>query len=117
MMPEYSLTLGNAVKQAREKMNLTQNDVAVAADIDVRTVLNIENYRGNPKLEVLYHLVRSLNLNAQEIFYPEMSRESSALLQLQQIIGTCSDEEIGALIPLVNSVLTALRDRNSQIIK
>ena len=50
-MPEYSRPLGDAVKRAREKMGFTQNEVAEKADIDVRTVLNIENYRGNPKME------------------------------------------------------------------
>ena len=60
-MHEYSRPLGDAVKRARGKLDLTQNEVADIADIDVRTVLNIENYKGNPKMEVLYPLVRALN--------------------------------------------------------
>ena len=61
-MQEYSRPLGDAVKRARGKLGLTQNEVADAADIDVRTVLNIENYKGNPKMEVLYPLVRALKI-------------------------------------------------------
>lgn len=45
-MSEYSHPLGDAVKRARGKMGLTQNEVADAVDIDVRTVLNIDN--GSP---------------------------------------------------------------------
>lgn len=45
-MPEYSRPLGDAVKRARGKLGLTQSEVADAANIDVRTVLNIENYKG-----------------------------------------------------------------------
>jgi len=115
-MSKYSHTLGDAVKYARGKLNLTQNDVAAKAGVDVRTVLNIENYKGNPKLEVLYPLVRALNLNTQEIFYPEMFRDSASLQQLQQLIGECSDAEAEALIPIIISVLTALRDQNAKII-
>ena len=48
-MQEYSRSLGDVIKRARGKLGLTQNEVADAADIDVRTVLNIENYKGNPK--------------------------------------------------------------------
>ena len=44
-MYEYSRPLGDAVKRARGKLDLTQNEVANAADVDVRTVLNIENYK------------------------------------------------------------------------
>lgn len=39
-MPEYSQPLGDAVRRAREELSLTQLEVAEAADIDVRTVLN-----------------------------------------------------------------------------
>ena len=57
-MQEYSRSLADAVKRARGELGLTQNQVANIAEIDERTVLNIENYKGNPKLEVLYPLVR-----------------------------------------------------------
>ena len=60
-MPEYARLLGDAVKRARGDLGLTQNEVANAADVDVRTVLNIENYKGNPKMEVLFPLVRTLS--------------------------------------------------------
>lgn len=49
-MHEYSYPLGDAVKRARGRSGLTQSQVADLADIDVRTILNIENYKGNPKL-------------------------------------------------------------------
>ena len=116
-MPEYSRPLGDAIKRARGKMGLTQNEVADAADIDVRTVLNIENYKGNPKLEILYPLVRALKIDAREIFNPEMKRESPALRQLRLLIEDCSEEEAAAIIPVFSSVLTALRDQNAALIK
>ena len=53
-MQDYTKSLGSAVKQARDNLGYTQARVAELADIDVRTVLNIENFKGNPKLEVLY---------------------------------------------------------------
>ena len=56
-MPDYSNTLGDAVRRARMKLDLTQSEVTESIDVDVRTVLNIENSKGNPKMEVLYPLV------------------------------------------------------------
>lgn len=116
-MPDCSKALGDSLKRAREKMKLTQSDVAALAGVDTRTVLNIENYRGNPKFEVLYPIVRALNLDMREIFYPEMSRDSVSLNYLQQTIGTCTDDEAEILIPIVASVLSALRNENSQKIE
>ena len=112
-MHDYSRPLGDAVKHARGKLDLTQNEVADLADIDVRTVLNIENYKGNPKMEVLYPLVRALKIDAREIFNPEIRRESPALRQLRVLIEECSEEEAAAIIPVFQSVLTALRDKNA----
>ena len=109
-MSDCSYTLGNAVKRARGKLNLTQNQVANAANIDVRTVLNIENYKGNPKLEVLYPLVRALNLDTQEVFYPELANSSPALTNLHHLLTDCSEEEAEALIPIITSVLEVLRN-------
>ena len=116
-MPEYSRPLGDAVKRARGKLGLTQNEVADAANIDVRTVLNIENYKGNPKLEVLYPLVRVLKMDSREIFNPEIGRETPALRQLRLLIEECSEDEAAAIIPVFLSVLTALRDANATPIK
>lgn len=112
-MHDYSRPLGDAIKRARGKLDLTQNEVADLADIDVRTVLNIENYKGNPKMEVLYPLVRALKIDAREIFNPEIRRESPALRQLRVLIEECSEEEAAAIIPVFQSVLTALRDKNA----
>ena len=116
-MHEYSRPLGDAVKRARGKLDLTQNEVADIADIDVRTVLNIENYKGNPKMEVLYPLVRALKIDAREIFNPEMQRETPALRQLRLLIEDCSEEEAAAIIPVFKAVLIALRDKNATSIK
>lgn len=108
-MPEYSRPLGDAVKRARGELELTQRQVADAADIDVRTVLNIENYKGNPKLEILFPLVRALKLDAREIFYPELRRESPALRRLRFLVEECSEEEAAALVPAVEAILATLR--------
>ena len=53
-MQDYSRPLGDALKRARGESGCTQRQVADKIGKDVRTVLNIENYKGNPKLEVLY---------------------------------------------------------------
>ncbi len=110
-MPEYSRPLGDAIKRARRKAGLTQYEVADAADIDVRTVLNIENYKGNPKLEVLYPLVRALKIDAREIFNPEIQRDSPALSQLRLLVEECTEQEAAAMVPVFTSVLSALRSQ------
>ena len=78
--------------------------------------MNIENYKGNPKLEVLFPLVRVLKIDPREIFHPEMRRGSPAIRQLRFLIEDCSEQEAATLIPVIDSVLSALRaDKPSKI--
>ena len=116
-MSEYSRSLGDAVKRARGKAGLTQNEVAEAIDVDSHTILNIENYKGNPKMEVLYPLIRALKIDAREIFNPEIHRESPSICTLRLLIEECSEEEATAMIPIFQAVLSALRDKNALPIK
>jgi DNA-binding XRE family transcriptional regulator len=79
--------------------------------------MNIENFKGNPKLEILYPLIRMLNIDAQEVFYPELQQESPHLRQLMQLMSDCSDQEAETLIPIIQTILTALRSKEYLQIK
>lgn len=108
-MREFSRPLGDAVKRARGEQDLTQDKVAAMIGRDTRTVMNIENYKGNPKMEVLYPLIRALQIDSREIFNPEMSRESPAIRRLRLLLSDCSEQEAATLIPVVEAVMSALR--------
>ena len=56
-MQDYARPLGDAVKVARNDLRLTQEQVASQINTDSRTIMNIENYRGNPKMGTLYPLI------------------------------------------------------------
>ena len=112
-MQDFSHPLGDAIKRARGELDLTQRQVADKINVGVRTVLNIENYKGNPKMEVLFPLIRALRIDSREVFYPEMQRESPAIRQLRFLIEDCSEQEATALISIIESVLSVLRQENT----
>ena len=85
-MQEFSQPLGDAVKKARGELGLTQNQVADQIDVDVRTVMNIENYKGNPKMEILFPLIRALKIDSREIFHPEIRLDNPAVSKLHLLI-------------------------------
>lgn len=108
---EYSRILGDSIKAAREAESLTQAELAERAGIDSRTILNIENYHGNPKMQVLYPLIRTLGIDANEIFYSRESKSSTKLHKLELLLADCSEEEMEALIPVCESVVSAIRSK------
>ena len=111
---DFIRTLGDTVKKARKRLGLTQLKAAEICSIDSRTILNIENYRGNPKMTVL---VRGLQIDSQEIFYPGMEIKNPSVSQLRFLIEDCTEQEAAALIPVVQSFLGAVRSNAAAKIK
>lgn len=111
-MYEFARHLGDSVRRAREKAGLTQRVLAERLDKDQRTILNIENYHGNPKMEVLYPLIRTLRIDPAEIFYPELQDNSPIKKRLMLEVANCSESEATVLLSVCQTVLTALRNQN-----
>lgn len=78
-MQPFARPLGDAAKKARAAINLTQRQVAGRIGADARSVLNIENYKGNPKMQILFPPVRELQIDAREVFHPKMGRKHHAI--------------------------------------
>ena len=93
-MQDFAHVLGNAVRKARHDLKLTQSEVADSIQADERTIANIEHYKGNPKMEILWPLLRALSIDANAIFYPEQAERFKGALQLQMLLSQCSEDEI-----------------------
>lgn len=105
----YSQRLANAVKKTRSELGLTQEEVADKCDTDVRTIINMEMGRGNPKLKTLFKIVRALKIDARELFDDDLQNNNPSIRRICLLINECSEEEAAALLPVIEAVLTALR--------
>ena len=100
-MQDIKQNLADAVREARTKLGLSQEQLAEILGFDSRTILNIENGRGNPKFENLCALIRYLNLTDNKIFYPESKEPRD-----------CTEQESEELIPAVRYLLNLMRTHN-----
>lgn len=112
-MQEYAQHLGDAVREARIQFKYTQGEVATKINVDDRTVLNIENHKGNPKLHVLYPLIRTLSIDPTTIFYPEQSANRPALRKLQLYLSSCTEDEASMLFQICKVILEVQRKQNT----
>ena len=111
-MSEYAEILGDVVKAKRLELNLTQSEVAERVDVDVRTILNIENHKGNPKWEVLSPLIRALKIDVDMLFYPELSKKHDDLTHFYLLLNQCTDAEVQTLYSICEAVLVTLRNNS-----
>ncbi len=116
-MYEFSQTLGDVIREGRRRAGLTQKDVSISLDMDYRTLQNIETGKGNPSMEKLYSLIRLLKVDSQEIFYPELVKNTPTLNQLRLLISDCTEEEADVLIPIIVAVLGGLRKKGASAIQ
>ena len=112
-MKNPSQVLADIVKVTRDSLGLTQNQVAEMMDSDPRTILNIENGRGNPKFKTLAPLFQVLKIDSRSVFNPELEPDNPVVHRLVSLAGTCTEQEATALIPVVEAVLRALRSNNA----
>lgn len=67
-MQEAKINLGKVVRIARKRKRITQDYLAEKVGVQPRTILEIENGRGNPRFENLFVMVRLLDIAPNDIF-------------------------------------------------
>ena len=61
------LKLGQKIKELRTELNLTQEDLSLSCDVDVRTIQRIEKGQQNITLNLLFSISDSFQIPAHEL--------------------------------------------------
>lgn len=107
---KHTETLGNIIKEARQKSGITVEALAEKVDRTERYIYQIENQGQKPSYEVLYKLIRILSISPDLIFYPEKSYKDSELENLLRLLYTCDERSI----EVVKVTIKALIDTASK---
>ena len=102
--------LAKIVKKARLEKKLTQEKLAERIDVRPRTILQIENGRGNPQVDVLFPLVRALDIEPDEVFYYDQREPSTALEQLILELKNLSPSKLEIVIYALHMLLELLEN-------
>ena len=108
-MDKIKQNLGMVIRDAREKAQLTQSELSEELGLGDKTILNIENYRGNPKFDSLYSLVTYLKIPADRLFYSDIADNEPHKQQLLLEVQTCTDAEAAELLKVFHYMLHILR--------
>jgi y4mF family transcriptional regulator len=54
--------LGEDIKQRRQLLGITQTDLSELSGVGLRTIVNLENGKGNPTLKVLSTIAEALGM-------------------------------------------------------
>lgn len=108
-MTSSIVALGDIVRETRKNRHMSQKELAEKIGVCKRTIIDIETNIGNPKFEVLYKLIRELELPIYQIFYPDIPTYFEEKEMTMQEINDCSMNELRMLLPLIKSLKQILR--------
>ena len=95
---------GEELKELMWENGNTVEALAEMADVSERYIYRIENEGKKPSYDVLYHLIRALDLSPDLLFYPEKQSENPEIEQLIHMLYKC---DLRAL-DIIKATTTAL---------
>lgn len=104
-------TLGEIIKSARQKADITMELLADKVGITERYLYRIENEGKKPSFDVLYKLIRELSILPDLIFYPEKPSKDSEVENLVRMLYNCDERSMSIIKATVKA---ALESQNKQ---
>lgn len=104
-MHKVSDKLGSVIKSARNEKHLTQKQLAEKLSITTHYLMSIENKGKIPSSDLLFRIIRELEISADTIFYPENGHDSALINKLQILLSKCDDRDIAVIIGTIQSII------------
>ena len=92
-MPIDDLTaLGQKMREARKKKDLTQQELADLSHVSVKQIANIEKGKMNPSYLILRALAKVLHISLDTLINPDISLEDEGVNQMKMLYSSCPPE-------------------------
>ena len=96
--------LGALLKDARNKAQLTREELAAKTGYSVRYIASIENENKMPSYEKLAKLISVLNIDANDIFAPKENNSKDRELILR-LLEKCDERDLKIVLATLKSVV------------
>lgn len=95
-----------AIKRAREKAGLTQEQLAYILDRTPRTIMYNENNGQPPSLNSFYQMVTMFDISVDQFFFPSDKAESSSRKHIDILLNSLDEKEL----KVVEATIQALKE-------
>jgi transcriptional regulator with XRE-family HTH domain len=104
-LQQVSDKLGSAIKTARSEKHLTQKQLAERLFITPHYLMAIENKQQIPSCDLLFRIIRELDLSADAIFYPEHEENRPVINKLKRYLSHCDEKDVHVIMATLQSLL------------
>ena len=111
MMPKSDLeALGNKIRTARKKADMTQDQLAERSHVSTKHIANIEKGNMNPSFEILLAIFRVLPISIDSLIIPGTDQTDMELNELRQIYLSCPEAVRKPLMESTRTMAQQLTD-------
>ena len=96
--------LGVAIRVARLKKGLTQEQLAELVEITPTHEKHIESAHRLPSVEVLFSIAQALDLSLDNIIFPEQEKTNGSVNEIQVMLNQCNERELAVLLDVARSL-------------
>ena len=96
--------IGLAIKKAREREGLTQEQLASIVDRDTRTIMYHENVGQHPSLNVFYQLTTMFGISVDQFFYPEMGADEATVKRINIMLQSLNESELRMVEGIIRTI-------------
>lgn len=104
-MHNHHETLGEIIKNARTKADITVEALANKVGVSERFIYRIENEGKKPSYDILYKLIRELAIVPDQIFFPEKQEKDSEIENLVRMIYNCDNRSMTIIKATIKAAL------------
>ena len=97
--------IGLAIKKAREREGMTQEQLGYIVDRDPRTIMYHENDGQHPSLNAFYQMVTMFGISVDEYFYPDMGANEAAKKRINIQLNSLSENELRLVEGIVHTII------------
>ena len=92
-MPIDDLTaLGQKMREARKKKDLTQQELADLSHVSVKQIASIEKGQINPSYLILRSLANIVHMSIDTMINPDVSLEDEGVIKMKMLYSSCPPE-------------------------
>lgn len=103
---DEKIMFGSILKEARIRQGYTREQIAERAEIGTRYLIAIEHDEKKPRFDVLFRLIRSLGISADQIFYPERKdQDEQEHVRIQRLYQCLSKRDQRLLFAVADSMI------------
>ena len=104
-MHKVSDKLGSIIKSSRLDKHLTQKQLAQRLSITPHYLMSIENKKQIPSCDLLFRIIRELEISADAIFSPEYEHDNVLVGKLRILLSRCDEKDINVIIATLQSLI------------